>query len=117
MNRRNIDSKYPPSDEVAPERPITGCCSSLSAPDGDNNGWEDFQSACFEDNKDYEHTQPTPHSTVSREELLKRMNEYHGLCLADDNIDSFVESQNTVTSAIEQLMNYSAEHNGRASLL
>ena len=98
------------------ETPITGCCSSLSAPDVGSDEWEDTQSACFDNNRDYTQD-PPPHPSVSREELLRRIDECHGLCLGDDNVDNFIESQKTTESSIELMMAFSLEHNDRASLL
>ena len=71
-------------------KPLTGCCSNLSADADPHDTLEEWQSACFESNEDYNTT--VAHSTISRDEVIRCLNHYHGLCIGDEQIDEFVES-------------------------
>lgn len=91
------------------EQPLTGCCSALSTlPCSQAEDEETWHPACFEDNQDYASTQA--HATVSREEVLQCMSSYHGLCLSDEQLDEFVETQDAIGPSVEtMLLSHSAE--------
>ena len=85
---------------------FTGCCSSLSAPASPAAPLQDeLQSACFDSDRDYNLV--NPHLTITREEILHYVDDHNGLCISDEQLDSFIESQVATENAIEESMRFS----------
>ncbi len=80
--------------------PLTGCCSSLSAQAC--SGDEALTTECFDCNQDY--TATLPHETVSADDVRRCINDYHGLCLSDEQLDGFVASQQAAESSLELMI-------------
>lgn len=80
-------------------QPLTGCCSTLSTLPCSFAEEDESFSACFDSNEDY--TSTRAHATVSRDEVLQCMNSYHGLCLSDEQLDSFIETQDAIGPSVE----------------
>ncbi len=84
---------------------LTGCCSSLSLEPcncvSNDESNDNLQSYCFDCNDSYTGVE---HTTISREAILKSMNEYHGLCMSDENLEHFVDNRESTKSSVELMM-------------
>lgn len=95
----SLEADYNPTEQ------LTGCCSSLSIEPcncaSSDVSVDNLQDYCFDCNDSYSGVE---HTTISREAILKSMNEYHGLCMSDENLQSFVDHQVSSKSSVELMM-------------
>lgn len=81
---------------------ITGCCSSLSATPSLCEEDEDLLTGCFDGNQDY--TSTCAHDTISSEAVLQCISDYHGLCLSDESLDTFISDHESTASSVKFMM-------------